>query len=77
LVNVTPADDGLSSVIGDTLEIVPVTNPATVEPGDEMTVRVLFKGQPLATTVYAIYDGFSLSSAPVFPFYYSVKCMIA
>ena len=59
LVNVTPADNGFSTVIGDTLEIVPVTNPATVKPGDEMTVRVLFKGQPLTTNVYATYDGFS------------------
>ena len=59
LVNVTPADDGFSTVIGDTLEIVPVTNPAMVRPGDEMTVKVLFKGQPLTTNVYATYDGFS------------------
>jgi uncharacterized GH25 family protein len=59
LVNVTPADNGFSTVIGDTLEIVPVTNPATVGPGDEMTVRVLFKGQPLTTNIYATYDGFS------------------
>ena len=40
-------------------ESLPVTNPATVKPGDEMTVRVLFKGQPLTTNVYATYDGFS------------------
>jgi len=51
LVNGTPADNGFSAVIGDTLEIVPVTNPATIRPGDEMTVRVLFKGQPLTTNV--------------------------
>ena len=44
--------------IGDTLEIVPLTNP-TVRPGDELTVKVLFKGPPLATNVYATYDGFS------------------
>jgi uncharacterized GH25 family protein len=59
LVNVTPGDNGFSAVIGDTLEIVPVTNPATVKPGDEMIVRVLFKGQPLPTNVYATYDRFS------------------
>lgn len=59
LVNITPADNGFSTVIGDMLEIVPVTNPATVKPGDEMTVSVLFKGQPLPTNVYATYDGFS------------------
>ena len=59
LVNVTPDDNGFSTVIGDTLEIVPLTNPATVRPGDELTVRVLFRGQPLTTNVYATYDGFS------------------
>ena len=59
LVNVTPTDNGFSTAIGDTLEIVPLTNLATIKPGDELTVRVLFKGQPLATNVYATYDGFS------------------
>ena len=59
LVNVTPTDNGFSSAIGDTLEIVPLTNPAMVKPGDELTVKVLFKGQPLPTNVYATYDGFS------------------
>jgi uncharacterized GH25 family protein len=59
LVNVTPADNGFSTAIGDTLEIVPLTNPATVRPGDELTVKVLFKDQPLATNIYATYDGFS------------------
>lgn len=59
LINVTPADSGFSTVIGDTLEIVPLTNPATVNPGDELTVKVLFKGQPLATNIYATHDGFS------------------
>jgi uncharacterized GH25 family protein len=59
LVNVTPTDNGFSTAIGDTLEIVPLTNPATVKPGDELTVRVLFKGQPPPTNVYATYDEFS------------------
>ena len=33
LVNVAPNDNGFSTVIGDTPEIVPVTNPATIKPG--------------------------------------------
>ena len=57
--NVTPTDNGFSTAIGDKLEIVPLTNPTTIKPGDELTVRVLFKGQPLANNVYATYDGFS------------------
>lgn len=59
LVNTAPADNRFSTAIGDTLEIVPLTNPATVKPGEELTVKVQFKGQPLATNVYATYDGFS------------------
>ena len=59
LVNVTRGDNGFSTAIGDALEIVPLTNPATVKPGDELSVKVLFKGQPLTTSVYATYDGFS------------------
>jgi uncharacterized GH25 family protein len=46
LVNVTPADNGFSTVIGDTLEIVPLTNPATVKPGDELTVKVRSRPHP-------------------------------
>jgi len=59
LVNVTAADNGFSTVIGDALEIEPLTNPASIRPGDEMTVKVLFRGKPLATNIYATYDGFS------------------
>jgi uncharacterized GH25 family protein len=64
LVNVTRADNGFSTVIGDTLEIVPVTNPATVRPGDEMTVRVLFKGQPLTPTFMRPMTGFRMRRTP-------------
>lgn len=59
LVNVTQDATGWDAVLGDALEIVPVANPASVRPGGELTVRVLYKGQPLATNVYATYDGFS------------------
>ncbi len=59
LVNLTPEATGWNVPLGDALEIVPVTNPAAAKPGDEIVVRVLYKGQPLATNVYATYDGFS------------------
>ena len=59
LVNVSPSDDGYKAVIGDRLEIVPLTNPAGVTVGDEVTVRVIFDKQPLTAPVYATYDGFS------------------
>ena len=59
LVNVSANDAGFSAVVGDALEIVPVTNPATIKVGEEMGVQVLFRGQPLTTSVFATYDGFS------------------
>ena len=52
-------DSGYAKVLGQTLEIVPVTDPASVSVGDEMTVKILYKGKPLATEVFATYDGFS------------------
>ena len=52
-------DSGYARVLGQALEIVPVTDPASVSVGDEMTVKILYKGKPLATEVFATYDGFS------------------
>lgn len=34
--------------VGFDLEIVPLADPATLKPGDKLTVQVLLKGQPLA-----------------------------
>lgn len=59
LVNAKAEDNGFSAIVGDPLEIVPITNPATAKVGDEITVKVIYKGQPLTTNVYATYDGFS------------------
>jgi uncharacterized GH25 family protein len=59
LVNLSPSDDGYKTLIGDRLEIVPLTNPATVKVGDEIAVRVVFDKQPLTAPVFATYDGFS------------------
>ena len=50
---------GFDRVVGQQLEIMPVTDPAGLHPGDEMKVKVLFEGKPLATPIYATYDGFS------------------
>ena len=60
LINVdTPDNDTYKQVVGHDLEIVPMDDPAALAPEDEGRFKVLFKGQPLATTVYATYDGFS------------------
>lgn len=59
IVNASTKDDTFDKPVGDRLEIIPLTNPASVKVGDEITVKVLYKGQPLATNVWATYDGFS------------------
>ena len=59
LVNVAAGDEGYRQIVGDRLEIVPLANPATIRPGQELQVRVLFDGQPLTARVTATYDGFS------------------
>lgn len=45
--------------LGNPLELVPLTNPADLKAGDELKVRVLYNGQPIAAEVQATFDGFS------------------
>jgi uncharacterized GH25 family protein len=52
-------DDGYKTVLGQTLEIVPVENPAELRTGDETAFRILYDGKPISTEVLATYDGFS------------------
>ena len=59
LLNPSTEDSGFSQPIGQTLEIVPLDNPAGIKVGDEIKVRVLYNGQPVAVPVYASYMGFS------------------
>lgn len=59
VVNASPGDTGCLRPVGDRLEIVALTNPAEVKPGQEMTVQVLFDGKPVTVPVFATYDGFS------------------
>jgi uncharacterized GH25 family protein len=46
--SVTGADAPWNTVIGHDLEIVPLADPATARPRENLRVRVLFRGQPLA-----------------------------
>jgi uncharacterized GH25 family protein len=46
LVNVSVGDDGFATSVGDALEIVLVTNPATIKAGGELTVKNLSKDIP-------------------------------
>lgn len=59
VINASPGDTGCLRPIGDRLEIVALTNPAEVRPGQEVAVQVLYNGKPLTVPVYATYDGFS------------------
>ena len=59
LINLSIGDDGYERLVGDRLEIVPITNPAVARAGDKIRFKVLFEGQPLSTPVFATYDRFS------------------
>ena len=59
IVNAGANDTGCLQPIGDRLEVLTTANPATIKPGDDIAVQVLFDGKPLTTPVYATYDGFS------------------
>lgn len=45
--------------VGHPLEIIPLTNPSGIRPGDMMDVKILYKGNPWSGLVYATYAGFS------------------
>jgi uncharacterized GH25 family protein len=46
-------------VLGDRLELVPLTDPAAGKAGQDMDVKVLLDGKPMPSVVLATYDGFT------------------
>lgn len=53
--------DRATQPVGHTLEIVPQRDPATLKPGEELPVIVLFNGKPLSdVAVFAVYAGAKL-----------------
>lgn len=42
------AERGFDRILGFALELVPELNPYTLEPGDELPLRILYMGKPLA-----------------------------
>ncbi len=54
-----PGGAAFSRVVGHELEIVPLRDPGTLDRGDALPVRVLFKGRPAEVEVKATYDGYS------------------
>lgn len=59
LVNGGAGDETWRRPLGTRLEVVPLANPGTVRPGEDLRVQILFDGKPLSTRVYATYDGFT------------------
>lgn len=51
---VDPASPGAGAVLGDELELVPVTDLSKARQGDKVTLKVLSAGQPVAGAVVAI-----------------------
>lgn len=60
VLNLGGAAGDVSRPVGQTLEVVPLANPAALKPGGELPVKVLFEGKPLANAeVFASFAGFS------------------
>lgn len=60
IANVGDAGGKVDAVAGHVLEIVPLANPRDLRPGDELPIKVLFKGKPFKTQILATYAGFSM-----------------
>ncbi|MEF2145569.1 MAG: DUF4198 domain-containing protein [Desulfovibrionaceae bacterium] len=60
LITVGKGDDSWSRVLGQKLEIVPLSDPTQAKPGDEIGFKFLYEGKPVAPeNVLATYNGFS------------------
>lgn len=60
LLAVDGKSEGWDQRVGDDLEIVPLNNPLTLRPGDQLEVQILYKGSPASPeAVTATYDGFT------------------
>ena len=45
------------------MEIIPLSNPAELNVGDYLPVKILYRGAPYDGTVYSTYEGFSTEGA--------------
>ena len=59
LINPSADDTLYKKVLGQDLEIVLLTNPADVKPGDEIKAEVLLNGKPVKAPLGLTYDGYS------------------
>ena len=67
--NTSHDDKNFAIVTGHPLEIIPVTNPFDVKPGDFMTVKILLNGQPYTGPIWATYDGFVTEYENTYAYY--------
>ncbi len=60
IVNLGGAAEDISKPVGQTLEIVPLANPASLKAGEPLPLQVLYEGKPLASAdVKATFAGFT------------------
>jgi uncharacterized GH25 family protein len=69
IINASSGDNNFSSVLGQDLEIVPLSNPADVRVGGYFKVKILHKGEPAAMPVWATYDGFVTEYENTYAYY--------
>lgn len=55
---------GVSSPVGQRIEIVPLKNPTEIKAGETLPIKVLFEGKPLETYVYGTYVGYYSEDEP-------------
>lgn len=62
LVNIGKADGSYNKVIGQRLEIIPMSDPTKAVVGDEIEFQTLLDGKPVSVeSMVATYDGFSMN----------------
>lgn len=64
LIQVGNRIDQILKPIGHRIELVPLTHPGAIKPGDSFPVKVFYKGKPLSTFVYGTYEGFRSEDEP-------------
>lgn len=69
IINPSASDRNFAAVIGQELEVVPVTNPADARTGRFFKVRILHNGQPASAPVHATYDGFVTEFENTYAYY--------
>lgn len=69
IINPSASDKNFATVIGQELEVVPVTNPADAKMGQFFKVKVIHNGQPASTPVFATYDGFVAELENTYAYY--------